>query len=105
MTESLDLAATETSHTVESIPELLESTKCLRGEPWYDDGSIILQADATQFKVYRGILANSSVVFKDMTALPQPIAGEEMIEGCPVVRLTDTARDWSHVLKALCDRR
>jgi hypothetical protein len=75
------------------------------GEPWYDDGNIIIQAESTLFKVYRGILAQNSTVFEDMLVLPQPIVGDDVIEGCPVVRLMDTAENWSHVLKAICDRR
>lgn len=55
---------------------------------WYDDGNVVLQAQNTQFKVYRGILAQSSPVFKDMFMLPQPsLEGTQLVEGCPVVQL------------------
>lgn len=75
------------------------------GDPWFEDGNIILQAEWTQFKVYRGILAKNSEIFKDMFAMPLPAAGEELEDGCPVVHLSDRAEDWHHVLGALFDRR
>jgi hypothetical protein len=75
-----------------------------RGDPWFEDGNIVLQAELTQFKVYGGILSGKSDIFKDMFAMPKPQAGEELL-GCPVVHMMcDTAQDWHHVLKALCDR-
>lgn len=33
---------------------------------WFDDGNVILQAESTLFKVYRGILVQNSTVFHDM---------------------------------------
>jgi hypothetical protein len=78
-----------------------------RGEPWFDDGNIVLQAELTQFRVYRGVLAASSDIFADMLSLPQPTVkpGNIIVEGCPVVVLADSADDWHHVLKALFLRR
>lgn len=75
-----------------------------RGDPWFDDGNIILQAEGKQFRVFRGILAASSSVFGDMFTIPQP-TDEKLVGGCPVVHLSDTAEDLHHVLKALFDRR
>ena len=69
---------------------------------WFDDGSIVLQAESTQFRVYRGILAANSPVFKDMFSLPQP-NGEELVEGCPVVTLHDSAVDMGHFLRSIHD--
>ncbi|KAF7978933.1 hypothetical protein HWV62_44141 [Athelia sp. TMB] len=76
----------------------------VRSDIWYDDGNIIvLQAQSTQFKVYRGILAQSSPVFNDMFMLPQPIAaGTQLVDGCLVVHLfDDSAAEVSYVLRAL----
>lgn len=77
------------------------------GEPWFDDGNIVLQAELTQFKVYRGILSANSEIFRDMLTLPQPAVGldEMQVEGCPVVNMSDRAEDWAYVLKALYTRR
>lgn len=78
-----------------------------RGEPWYEDGNIILQADHTHFRVFRGVLAASSEIFADMLLMPQPAENkEDSVAGdCPIVQLTDSAVDWSHVLKALFERK
>jgi hypothetical protein len=69
---------------------------------WFDDGSIVLQAESTQFRVHRSVLSTHSEIFRDMLAASQPV---EEVEGCPVVRLPDSAEDWTHVLRALYDAR
>ncbi|KAF7297741.1 BTB domain-containing protein [Mycena kentingensis (nom. inval.)] len=64
---------------------------------WLEDGSIVLQVEATQFRVAKTMLAMHSTVFKDMPSLPP--ADEPLIEGCPVVVLPgDKAADWKHLL-------
>lgn len=75
-----------------------------RSAPWYDDGNIVLEAELTQFRVYRGILCESSEVFKDLFSVPQPPSAEVLVDGCPVVHLSDSADDLQHVLKALYQR-
>jgi hypothetical protein len=77
----------------------------IRAEPWFDDGTIVLQPMATQFRVYRGTLTANSSVFRDLFAVTQPLEGEELVEGCNVVHLSDSAEDWGHVLKALYEYR
>lgn len=75
------------------------------GSVWFDDGNIIIQAEGTIFKVYRGVLAAHSSVFKDMLSIPQPSSeGLSAIEGCAVVHVSDTAADITIVLEALCLR-
>ncbi|KAF7967544.1 hypothetical protein HWV62_33964 [Athelia sp. TMB] len=87
-------------------PEMLTPT-VTRSDVWLEDGNIVLQAEGTQFKVYRGILALNSPIFDDMFSMPQPVAGPETqtVEGCPVVHLMDSAVDVKIVLQALCQRR
>ena len=51
---------------------------------WYDDGDIVIQAETTQFRVSKGVLASFSDIFKDMSSIPQPLSDEEVIDGCPV---------------------
>lgn len=76
------------------------------GDIWYEDGNVILQAEDTQYKVYRGILVKSSSVFHDMFSFPQPPAGDgELIDGCPVVRLSDAAEEVQYVLQALFESK
>ncbi|KAJ7702535.1 hypothetical protein B0H16DRAFT_1395030 [Mycena metata] len=80
----------------------MDAAKSLQRSPdfWFDDGSIVLQADNMLYRVYRGLLASRSTVFRDMFSTPQP-ADEPLIEGCPVVQLHDTAEDLTRFLKVL----
>ena len=61
---------------------------------WYEDGNIVLIAGSTAFKLYKGILASVSPVFKDMFSLAQPDGDAQTpsaaIDGCPAIRVTDS---------------
>jgi len=77
---------------------------------WFSDGSVVLQAESTLFRVHKSQLARRSVVFSDMFTLPQPVVttshatfADESYEGCPVVRLHDLAEDVANLLLALYD--
>ncbi|KDR79569.1 hypothetical protein GALMADRAFT_277900 [Galerina marginata CBS 339.88] len=73
-------------------------------EFWFEDGNIIIQAETTQYRVHRGVIARHSKVFRDMTGLPQPdTSSESLLEGCPIVYLTDSPMDWKNVFKLLYD--
>lgn len=82
----------------EASPTILRSENF-----WFDDGNIILEAEGQQFRIHRGMLSRHSKIFKDMFNVPQ-LSREPTIEGCPVVKLSDKAEDWEHVLSALYDR-
>ena len=71
---------------------------------WYDDGDIVIQAETTQFRVFKGVLASLSDFFKDMFSIPQPPSDEE-VDGCPVLRVYDSARDWTYILRAIFRRQ
>ncbi|KAJ7612168.1 hypothetical protein FB45DRAFT_940017 [Roridomyces roridus] len=71
-------------------------------ELWFDDGSLVIQCESTQFRVHRSILAACSPVFKDMLSLPQP-PDSQMVEGCPVVQLSDSPIEAAMFLKAIFD--
>ncbi|KAJ7353587.1 hypothetical protein DFH08DRAFT_857177 [Mycena albidolilacea] len=73
-----------------------------RSDIWYDDGSVVLQAEATQFRVHWSILSLHSTFFRDMRTLPQP-ADEQSVEGCPVVELHDSSTDLKILLRVLYD--
>ncbi|PPQ89863.1 hypothetical protein CVT25_004779 [Psilocybe cyanescens] len=64
---------------------------------WFEDGSVIVQAESTQFRLYRGLLAKHSTFFNDLSQVSQP-AWETMIEGCPVIIVSDRAKDWHNLL-------
>ncbi|KAJ7612159.1 hypothetical protein FB45DRAFT_939988 [Roridomyces roridus] len=72
-------------------------------ELWFKDGNIVLQAGNTQFRVYEGILAARSPVFRDMLSSPQPPGDSEIVEGCPLVRLHDDPAEATVFLKAIFD--
>ncbi|KAJ7032049.1 hypothetical protein C8F04DRAFT_1109050 [Mycena alexandri] len=72
----------------------------VRSKIWMPYDDIILQAESTQFRVNCDVLARQSSVFKDMFALPQP-ADEPTIEGCPIVRIFDSTKDWELLLEVL----
>jgi hypothetical protein len=73
---------------------------------WFEDGTLVVRAETTVFRVYRGILASQSEVFKDMLAFPQPDDPEaEAFDGCPVVRVQDSAEDMSCFLRVLHDTK
>ncbi|KAF8903484.1 hypothetical protein CPB84DRAFT_1677981 [Gymnopilus junonius] len=65
---------------------------------WFDDGNVILQAENTQFRVHRSVLSNHSVVFRDMFTMPQPAPLDPLVDGCPVVSLSDKTADIGHVM-------
>ncbi|KAJ7116530.1 hypothetical protein C8R44DRAFT_627933 [Mycena epipterygia] len=74
----------------------------MHSEIWMPYGDIILQAESTLFKVNRDILAKHSPVFQGMFLVPQPQI-QENIDGCPIVELSDTAKDVGLLLAALYD--
>ncbi|KAJ7045931.1 hypothetical protein C8F04DRAFT_1026045 [Mycena alexandri] len=71
-------------------------------ELWFEDGNIVLQAGDSHYRVYRGVLAARSPVFRDMLAFPQP-ADSELVDGCPLVRLPDCDIEVTFFLKAIFD--
>ncbi|KAJ7184932.1 hypothetical protein C8R46DRAFT_1300551 [Mycena filopes] len=67
---------------------------------WFTDATLVLQAETRLFRVSPGILAAKSPVFHDMLSFPQPQDGET-VDGCPLVRLTDSGDDMTFFLKAI----
>ena len=69
----------------------------------FDDGSIVLIAGTTAFKVYKGLLAAQSIVFSDMFSTGSTHAGH-ILDGCPVVHLSDSPEDLRHLLRTLISK-
>ncbi|KAJ7039025.1 hypothetical protein C8F04DRAFT_1086858 [Mycena alexandri] len=44
-----------------------------RSEIWHNDGSVVLQAENTQFRVHQSVLAMHSQFFRGIQGLPQPL--------------------------------
>jgi hypothetical protein len=71
-------------------------------EFWFHDGSIVLQVQSTLFRVHQSFLATHSEIFSDLFTVPQPDLSEA-VDGCPIVRLSDSSDDFIHFLRALYD--
>ncbi|KAJ7688022.1 hypothetical protein B0H17DRAFT_1012810 [Mycena rosella] len=71
-------------------------------ELWFEEGGLIIRAQACLFRVPRGILAARSPIFADMLSCPQP-PDSEALDGCPVVEIPDAAADVTVFLKAIFD--
>ena len=78
-----------------------------RGDPWFEDGNIILvtstQDTTTAFKIHRGVLARHSDVFRSMFEVAEPPPHGENLEECPLVYMHDIPIELSHLIKALYD--
>ncbi|KAJ7162302.1 hypothetical protein C8R46DRAFT_903935 [Mycena filopes] len=86
------------------LPSYAPRTSVKRSpDVWFEDGTIILEAEDTQFKVFKGMLAANSTVFADMLVVGStpPNGDSEMVDDCPVVQVYDTALDLKHFLKAI----
>lgn len=71
---------------------------------WYDDGSVILNAEGVLFRVHMSVLSVHSRVFADLFKVPQPPSERDNLAyGCPEVHLQDSADDVTSLLKALYD--
>ena len=66
---------------------------------WFEDGNIVLFAGDFQFRVYGGILAKLSPVFRDMFSVPQPLNESLHNTPYPVVHLTDSPHDLRQILR------
>ncbi|KAJ7307101.1 hypothetical protein DFH08DRAFT_824363 [Mycena albidolilacea] len=77
-----------------------EDAPITRSEIWKRDGSVVLQAANTRFRVHWSILEQSSTVFRYMQALSRP-ADQPSVDGCPVVEISADPRDVEQLLNAL----
>ncbi|TFY83100.1 hypothetical protein EWM64_g904 [Hericium alpestre] len=71
-----------------------------RGEVWYEDGSVILQAETTQFCVHKSVLSEHSSVLKAMLSSPEKY-DQATMGSCPVVKLDDDAGDMEDMLQTI----
>ncbi|KAJ7809062.1 hypothetical protein B0H14DRAFT_2380041 [Mycena olivaceomarginata] len=77
-----------------------EDAPITRSEIWKRDGSVVLQAANTQFRVHWSVLEENSSVFRGMQGHPQPV-DQDSVDGCPVVEISDDPVDVEYLLKAL----
>jgi len=69
---------------------------------WFEDGNVVIQAEDYQFCLFKSFLTKRSPIFKDTFSIPQP-EDAERINGCPVLRIHDSATDAAHFFKAIFD--
>lgn len=82
----------------------MDSDLITRSKIWFDDGSVVIQAEKTQFRVHRSMLSRHSSVFRDMFSVPQPPGEQELvIEGCSVVHVSESSQDWEDLLTLMYD--
>lgn len=87
------------------FPQSGDPQRCDCGQCWFEDGTVVLQAEGTLFRAYSGILSRHSPVFDGLFQLPQPAAGPETYEGVPLVTLQDDSPlAVCRFLRALHDR-
>ena len=67
---------------------------------WLEDGNIVLLAGQTAFRIYKGLLARQSTVFRDMFVASHPATGLTCDASCPTVRLSDSPEDLRALLQA-----
>lgn len=97
----------EPTNTMSAPPlierERTEDAPITRWSIWHKDGSVVLQADNTQFRVHWGILALNSCFFRELQDLPLAQPNDQpSVEGCPIVELSsDASEDVENLLKAL----
>ncbi|OCH93057.1 hypothetical protein OBBRIDRAFT_725512, partial [Obba rivulosa] len=66
----------------------------------FPDGNIIQVAEGTAFRVYKGLLAQHSPVFRDMFTIAQPDAANT-VDMCPCVPLSDSASGLRQLLRLI----
>ncbi|RPD58576.1 hypothetical protein L226DRAFT_466520 [Lentinus tigrinus ALCF2SS1-7] len=69
-------------------------------EFWLDDGNVVLVAQSTGFRVYKGLLAAQSPIFHDMFSATS-LRADERYDGVPVIRLFDSPVDLRHLFRVL----
>ena len=81
----------------------------IHGDPWFEDGNLILAADKHIFRIHRGVLARQSEVFHGMLEVPQPPPSTGptpdmvVLYGCQVIPMYDKPVELSNFLKAIYD--
>ncbi|KAI0642606.1 hypothetical protein C8Q79DRAFT_982921 [Trametes meyenii] len=73
-------------------------------EFWFSDGSIVLIAGKVAFKVYKELLASQSNVVADMLGVATDSQAVDILDGSPVVCLSDSPEDLRHLLRVLIPR-
>lgn len=90
-----------TSDIPEKTDEVIPQTQ-LVSDLWFEDGGLIIQAEQSFFKIYKGILAARSSVFKAMLDEDSGLT-KNCIDGCDLLQVPDSAADMTYLLRAIFD--
>ena len=71
-------------------------------EHWYDSGNLIIVCQDIAFRVWKCLLTEISFVFRDMFAQSTPPNAGDLFDGCLVVTLDDSPKDWRELFSLLC---
>lgn len=77
-----------------------DSSEPVRSDIWFDDGNIIIQAENTQFRLYKGLLCNASES-EVLKAAIRNIGDSKGVDGCPLLCLSDSSLELSYVFKSI----
>ncbi|KDQ59527.1 hypothetical protein JAAARDRAFT_174906 [Jaapia argillacea MUCL 33604] len=80
-------------------PNQNDTVPLRHSDVWFDDGNLMVIAESTVFKVFKGQLAKASPIFHDMFGLSS--SGVDLLDGCPVVHLSDSVEDVAVMLRAV----
>ncbi|KAJ7491140.1 hypothetical protein FB451DRAFT_1222176 [Mycena latifolia] len=69
---------------------------------WFEDGNVVIHAEDYEFRLFKSFLTSRSAIFKDTLSMPEP-EDAERVDGCPVLRIHDSAVDAAHFFKAIFD--
>ena len=95
------------SPSTQSLHDQLEQGQLVKHPDfWFSDGSVILRAQSTLFRVHTSLLCRKSAFFRDLFSLPQPTAPdreERRLDGCLVLDLHDPPEDVANLIKVVYD--
>ena len=74
-------------------------------ELWFEDGNVVFQTETAEFRVYRGILAARSSVFRNMLSVPHPRSSftQAIQDDEQAIRLSDSAQEIRSLFSAIFD--
>lgn len=70
---------------------------------WFDDGNVVIASEDMLFRLHRGIVCHHSQVFRDMFSAPHTGESTDVVEGCPVVRVSDSGENLASFFTLLYD--
>jgi hypothetical protein len=86
--DSVELSRSEVKLTLIELPTPLELD---HGDPWFEDGNIILQVGPLGYCVHKGVLGKHSAAFADMFVVSR--SAEDTMPGPSRVELQDDPND------------